>query len=116
MAARLRSATRWIAIFLPMPLGAVAITASVVALVLFALLIHSLVFKLGIANWASLGVGMLFVAIIGALWLVGNSLLDAMKNFGSPARRHAGNSRTKITLPWLSVAAVVGLLVLVFGK
>jgi hypothetical protein len=68
-----------------------------VALFLFAFVVHQLVIELGMANWASLGVGALFVAIIGSIWLIGNSLLDIIARAGS--RRYANYSTSEQTHP-----------------
>ena len=63
MSARLKQAISWIASILTLSVGAVVLAASIVALALFAFVVHHLVSKFGIANWSSLGVGALLVAI-----------------------------------------------------
>ena len=73
MSARLKQAISWIATILAFAVGALALAASIVALALFVFVIHHLISQFGIANWSSLGVAALFVAIVGGIWLIGNS-------------------------------------------
>jgi hypothetical protein len=117
MSARLGQAICWIASLLTLSVVVLALAASIVALALFAFGVHHLVSQLGIANWSSLGVAALFVALIGGIWLIGNSFLDIVAASGSP--RYANNPewsrRTQINLPWLVMAAVIGLFVFLFG-
>jgi hypothetical protein len=97
-------------------MAGLALAAGIVALFMFAYVVHNLVFQIGLANWSSLGVGAVFVAIIGGVWLLGDTLLDIIAGFGSRSRRQAGNQRTKIVLPWLGIAACIGLLFFLFGE
>jgi hypothetical protein len=116
MSDRLGQAICWIATILTLSMGALALTASIVALSLFAFGLYHLIPKLGIANWASLGVGALFVAIIGGIWLIGNSLLDIIATSGSRRYATKRSRRTKIYLPWLIMAAVLGSVFFLFGE
>jgi hypothetical protein len=116
MAARVGQAICWMASLLTLSVGVLALAASIVALALFAFGVHHLVSKLGIANWSSLGVGALFVAIIGGIWLIGNSLLDIIAASGSRRYATKRSRRTEITLPWLVMAAVTGSLFYLFGE
>ena len=115
MAARVGQAVCWIASLLTLSVGVLALAASIVALALFAFGVHHLISKFGIANWSSLGVGALFVAIVGGIWLMGNSFLDVIAASGS---HHYATKRSRcieISLPWLVMAAVVGSLFYLFG-
>jgi hypothetical protein len=71
---------------------------------------------MGLANWSSLGVGALFVAISGGIWLMGNSFLDIIATSGSHRYATKRSRRTEMTLPWLIVAAVTGALFYLFGE
>ena len=108
MSARLQQAISWIATILAFAVGALALAASMVALALFIFVIHHLISQFGIANWSSLGVAALFLAILGGIWLIGNSLLDIIVASGSRRYATKRSRRTQITLPWLIVAAVTG--------
>ncbi|MGB3038875.1 MAG: hypothetical protein WBB72_16075 [Methyloceanibacter sp.] len=116
MSARLQQAISWIATILAFAVGALALAASMVALALFIFVIHHLISQFGIANWSSLGVAALFVAILGGIWLIGNSLLDIIVASGSRRYATKRSRRTQITLPWLIVAAVTGALFYLFGE
>ena len=97
-------------------LAALVLAASGVALALFAFAVHHLVSNFGIANWATLGVGALLVAIIGSIWLMGNSFLDVIAASGSHRYATKRSRRTGIFLPWLVMAAVTGSLFYLFGE
>ena len=56
----------------------------------------------------SLGVGALLVAIIGSIWLMGNSFLDVIAASGSHRYATKRRRRAQINLPWLVTAAVIG--------
>ena len=119
MPARVGQAICWIANLLTLSsVGVLALAASIVALALFAFGVHHLVSQFGIASWSSLGVGALFVAIIGGIWLIGNSFLDIIAASGP--RRYANipkrSRRTQINLPWLVMAAVIGTFFYLFGE
>ena len=86
------------------------------ALGLFIFVIHHLISQFGIANWSSLGVAALSLAILGGIWLIGNSLLDIIVASGSRRYATKRSRRTQITLPWLIVAAVTGALFYLFGE
>jgi hypothetical protein len=116
MSARLQQAISWIATILAFAVGALALAASIVALGLFIFVIHHLISQFGIANWSSLGVAALFLAILGGIWLIGNSLLDIIVASGSRRYATKRSRRTQITLPWLIVAAVTGALFYLFGE
>ena len=116
MSARLKQAISWIATILAFAVGALALAASIVALALFVFVIHHLISQFGIANWSSLGVAALFVAILGGIWLIGNSLLDIIVASGSRRYATKRSRRTQINLPWLVVAAVTGALFYLFGE
>ena len=116
MSARLKQAISWIAIILAFTVGAVVLAASIVALALFAFVVHHLVSNFGIANWSSLGVGALLVAIIGSIWLMGNSFLDVIAASGSQRYATKRSRRIEINLPWLVTAAVIGSLFYLFGE
>ena len=79
-----------------------AVAASVVAVALFAFGAPHLVSKLGIANWSSLGVGALFVAIVGGIWLMGNSLLDVVAASGSALAGQGGGDWSALLFVWRS--------------
>jgi hypothetical protein len=79
-----------------------AVAASVVAVALFAFGARHLVSKLGIANWSSLGVGALFVAIVGGIWLMGNSLLDVVAASGSALAGQGGGDWSALLFVWRS--------------
>ena len=116
MSARLKQAISWIVIILAFAVGAVVLAASIVALALFAFVVHHLVSNFGIANWATLGVGALLVAIIGSIWLIGNSFLDIVAASGSRRYATKRSRRTEIILPWLVMAVVIGSLFYLFGE
>jgi hypothetical protein len=116
MSARLGQAICWVATILAFSAGALALAASIVALAMFAFVVHHLISKLGIANWSSLGVAALFVAIIGGIWLMGNSFLDVIAARGSHRYPTKRRRRTEITLPWLVTAAVIGSLFYLFSE
>ena len=73
MSARLNQAISWIATILAFAVGALVLAVSIVALAMFAFGVHHLASQMGLANWSSLGVGALFVALLGGIWLMGNS-------------------------------------------
>jgi hypothetical protein len=116
MVVRLGQLAVWIAVVMAMMMAVLALASTIVALFMFAFVVHNLVFQIGLADWSSLGVGALFVAIIGGVWLLGNSLLDIIAGSGSRSRHQASNQRTKITLPWLGIAACLGLLFFLFAE
>jgi hypothetical protein len=116
MIVRLGRLAVWIAVVMTAMMAVLALATTIVALFMFAFVVYNLVFQIGLADWSSLGVGALFVAIIGGVWLLGNSLLDIIAGLGSRSRRQASNQRTKITLPWLSIAACLGLLFVLFAE
>ena len=99
-------------------MGALALAAGIVPLALFAFVVHHLASKLGIANWSSLGVAALFVAVIGGFWLIGNSFLDIIAARGS--RRYPNNPNQsrciQINLPWLVMAPVIGSFFVLFAE
>jgi len=99
-----------------MMMAVLALASAVVALFMFAFVVYDLVFQIGLADWSSLGVGALFVAIIGGVWLLANSLLDFIAGFDSRLRHQASSQRTKIVLPWLGIAGCVGLLFFLFAE
>jgi hypothetical protein len=111
MVARLQHSLFSIATILTLCIGALILAASMVALVLFVFLVYFLVFQIGLANWSSLGVGTFFLALLGSVWLLGNSLLDILAGVGFRVRQ-----RVSIILPWLGLAAFVGLLFIIFGN
>ena len=92
------------------------LAASIVALALFIFVIHHLISQFGIANWSSLGVGALFVALLGGIWLMGNSFLDVIAASGSHRYATKRSRRIEINLPWLVMAAVTGALFYLFGE
>jgi hypothetical protein len=92
-------------------LAALALGTSIVVLVFFVFLVHHLVFQIGLANWSSLGLAALFLGILGGIWLMGNSLLDIVAGVGFRVRQ-----RTAIILPWLGIAAFIGMLFVIFGE
>jgi hypothetical protein len=116
MVVRLGQLVVWTAVVMAMMLAGLALAAGILASFMFAFVIYNLVLQIGLANWSSLGVGALFGAIIGGVWLLGNSLLDSIAGFGSRSRHGVSNTLTKIVLPWLGVAASVGLLFFLFGE
>jgi hypothetical protein len=111
MVARLQHNLILIATTLTLFIALLVLAASVVALALFVFLVHHLVFQIGLANWSSLGVGLFFLALLGSIWLSGNSLLDILAGVGFRARQ-----RLNIYLPLIGMAALVGLLFIMFGK
>jgi Na+/phosphate symporter len=116
MAARVGQAICWIATILAFSVGALALAASIVALAMFAFGVHHLASQMGLANWSSLGVGALFVALLGGIWLMGNSFLDIIAASGSHRYATKRSRRIEMTLPWLIVAAVTGALFYLFGE
>jgi hypothetical protein len=116
MSARLAQAICWVATILAFSAGALALAASIVALAMFVFGVHHLASQMGLANWSSLGVAALFVAISGGIWLMGNSLLDIIAASGSHRYATKRSRRIEITLPWLVMAAVVGSLFYLFGE
>jgi hypothetical protein len=115
MSTRLGQAICWIASLLTLSVGVLALAASITALAVFAFGVHHLVSTLGIANWSSLGVGALFVALIGSIWLMGNSFLDVIAASGSRRYATKRSRRTQIILPLLLMAAAIGSLFYLFG-
>jgi hypothetical protein len=116
MSARLKQAISWIATILAFAVGALVLAVSIVALAMFAFGVHHLASQMGLADWSSLGVGALFVALLGGIWLMGNSLLDIIAASGSHRYATKRSRRIEITLPWLVMAAVVGSLFYLFGE
>jgi hypothetical protein len=116
MIVRLGRLAVWIAVVITMMMAVLALASTIVALFMFAFVVYDLIFQIGLADWSPLGVSALFVAIIGGVWLLGNLLLDIIAGFGSRSRHQASNQRTKIVLPWLGIAASVGLLFFLFGE
>jgi hypothetical protein len=115
MPARVGQAICWIASLLTLSVGVLALAASIVALALFAFGVHHLVSQLGIANWSSLGVAALFVAIVG-IWLIGNSFIDILAGSRRYANNPSRSRRTQINLPWLVMAAIIGSFFFLFGE
>ena len=116
MAVRLGQIFYWIATMLTLSMGALAVAASILTLVMFAFVVYFLVFQYGIANWSSLGVGALFFAIIGGVWLMGNSVFEFIASFRTRSSRQLHRQLAKIILPWLGIAAFIGSLFFLFGE
>jgi hypothetical protein len=111
MVARLQHNLILIATTLTLSIALLVLAASVVALALFVFLVHHLVFQIGLANWSSLGVGLFFLALLGSIWLLGNSLLDILAGVGFRVHQRASG-----LLPWLGITALIGLLFIIFGE
>jgi hypothetical protein len=108
MVARLQHVLFWIASVVTVFTGAIALVTTALALLIFGFMAHHLFFEVEIVHWASIGVGALFLAIVAGIWLIGRALLDA----DNPNR----SGRIQIILPWLSMAAVIGLLFFLFAE
>ena len=106
----------WTVTFFVLIMAAATLTVSIVALLMFAMVVYHLVFQLGLANWSGFGVGALLFAIIGVVWLIGNWLLDLIAGLGSRSRPRRKNHRARIILPWLGTAGLIGVLFYLFAK
>jgi len=116
MVVRLKTILYWIATILTLMMVGLMLPIFLVALCFFAFVGYHLVFEIGLKNWSSLGLGALGLAIIGGIWLLGNSLLDILAGFGSRFRHQANTHRTKIILPWLGILACIGVLFFWLGE
>jgi hypothetical protein len=116
MMIRLEQIFYWIATIVTLMMVALMLAIDLAALSFFALVVHHLVFEIGLKNWSSLGIGALGLAIIGGIWLLGNSFLDILAGYGPRFRHEANDHRTRVILPWLGVAAGIGVLFFVFGE
>ena len=117
MVTRLNRITLWIATILTSAIAAAMLAACLVALIMFAFLVHHLVFELSIASWVPLGVWSPLPCF--HWWYLVDRQFAPRFHPRSLSRRNSAYSkrsrRTQMTLPWLIVAAVIGSIFYLFG-